>query len=395
MTEFDKTLSVKGDMIPTLPGGLFVAANAAEIERLRAASTGTAYQAAAFVPLDIAAPLPGDVMATASVLVIEVDPQNEASLRRIAGIRAERPGLAIIAAIARADVSLVRALIRQGITDVAQLPFEPAELAAQILSAAVGAAGAGANADLAPMVTVVRSTGGCGATTVLTHLAAALARTDRTGKGVCVVDLDLQGGDVAHFVGETPKVTVSSLLEAGSRLDLDLVRSAVVPTRYGFSIIAAPDAITPLDTVDVDYLLRILTLARKEFGHVLVDLPANWTSWSLSAALASSRVLLITDPSIASLRQAKRRLQLLSSIGLSEERVGVVVNRLEKRLFRTIGNDEAAEALRHEVLAGLAAEGSSLRGAQDQGVLIFDVEGKSRFYKDIQILADTLVAQEG
>lgn len=395
MTNFDKNLTMKADIIPTLPGGLFVVANAAEIERLRAASEGTSYQGSVFVPLPAGDPLPGDVLATAHVLVIEVDPENEASLRRVAGIRADRPDLAIIAAIGRADVSLVRTLVRQGITDVAQLPFDPVELATQILSASSTATGQSHHWNLAPLITVARSTGGCGTTTVLTHLAAALAAGDRGKQSVCLIDLDLQGGDVAAFVGETPKVTVNALLEAGNRLDIELVRSAITPTRHGFSIIAAPDAITPLETVDVDYLLRILNLVRKEFSYVLVDLPASWTNWSLSAALASSKLVLVTDPSIASLRHAKRRLQLLASVGMPEDRIGVAVNRLERRLFRTIGTDEAAEALGHEVLAGLASEGLAIRGAQDQGLMIYEVEGKSRYYKDIQTLAARLTGQEG
>lgn len=393
MTSFDKNLSAKSDVIPTLPGGLFVVATAAELEPLRSASAGTIYQGAVFVPLDTGAPLPGDIMATASVLVVEVEPRDPASLRRIAGIRAERPDLVILAAIAHADVALMRTLIRQGIADVIQLPFEPFELATQILSAAAAASGRERNVEQAPMTAVVRSTGGCGTSTVLTHLAAALGATQ--SGGVCLVDLDLQGGSVASFIGQTPKATVSSLLEAGNRLDIELVRSAVTPTRYGFSVIAAPEAIAPLDSVNVDQLLRTIALLRKEFSHVLLDLPANWTNWSLSAALSASRVLLVTDPSIASLRQAKRRLELLSSVGVSDERIGIIVNRLERRLFRTIGTEEAAEALGHNVLGGLADEGSVIRGAQDQGLLVFDVESKSRFYKEIQNLAAIVTAQEG
>lgn len=395
MTTFDKHLEAgKGDMIPTLPGGVFIAANAADIDRLRLLSERTPFQSAGFVPLAPGDALPGDVQASASVLVIEVDPQDEASLRRIAGIRAKRDDLVIIAAIARADLSLVRTLIRQGIADVATLPFDPVELSTRILDASANAVDR-PGGELAPMYSVVRSTGGCGTSTVLTHLAAALARADTSGRGVCVVDLDLQSGDIAGLVGESPKVTIAALLDAGDRLDMELIHSAVSKTRYGFSVIAAPDAITPLETVDVDYLLRILSLVRKQFGHVLLDLPSTWTSWSLSAALASNRLVLLTDLSIIGLRQAKRRLQLLDSVGIPPERIDVVVNRVERRLFRTIGVEEAAEALRHPVLTGLASEGMALRGAQDQGLLIQDVEAKSRFYKDIQGLAGMLLQREG
>ncbi|WP_338468481.1 P-loop NTPase [Novosphingobium sp. ZN18A2] len=383
------------DMIPTLPGGLVIAANAAEIERLRTASVGTAYRGAVFIATTPGEPLPRDIVDSARVLVIEVDPEDDVSLRRVGGIRAERPDLAIIAALAKADVSLVRTLIRQGVSDVATLPFEPVELASQILDASAKSAGKESKVSLAPMFSIVRGTGGCGTSTVLTHLAAALQEDCAGSKGVCIVDLDLQGGDIAPLLGVEPKVTVASLLDAGDRLDADLVQAAVTRTRHDFSLIAAPEMIEPLDTVDVDYLLRALALVRQQFDIVLLDLPANWTNWALSTALASTRVLLVTDLSIASLRQAKRKLQLLSSIGLEKDKVEVVVNRLERRLFKAIGVEEAEEALNHHVLAGLANEGAAIRGAQDQGLLIEEIESRSRFARDIRALAAQLCGQGG
>ena len=96
------------------------------------------------------------------------------------------------------------------------------------------------------MVSVVQATGGSGATTTLTHLAEAMARLNPGSRGVCLIDLDLQGGDVASYLGLTPKVSVDVLLDAGSRLDAELMRSAITPTRHGFDFLAAPEAIRPM-----------------------------------------------------------------------------------------------------------------------------------------------------
>ena len=101
-------------------------------------------------------------------------------------------------------------------------------------------------------------------------------------------------------------------------------------------------------------------------------------------------MVLITDFSISSLRQAKRRLQLLSSIGVPSEQVKVVVNRVERRLFRTIGVNEVGDALQCNVVASLTFEGPTLRSAQDQGVLISGVASKSKFAGDIRSLAQLL-----
>lgn len=394
MGNYETSLELDRGMIFNLPGGLFIVANAADIELLRGSPLIARYTDATFVPLAAGAELPGEVAVQAKVLVLEVDPSSPASLRRIAKLRAARGDLPIIAALSKADVSLVRTLIRQGIADVAELPFAPEELATQILDASTRLAEQAPKGALAPMFTIARSTGGSGATTVITHLAAELAKLDQTGKGVCVVDLDLQSGDVASFVGREPKVTVSALLDAGDRLDSELLRNSLTDTPYGFSIIAAPDAIAPLDTVNVDQLLKVLSFVRRQFGYVLVDLPADWTDWSLSTVAASNRVLLVTDLSIASLRQARRRLDLLRSVGLGKHQFKVIANRMERRLFKTIGVDEVSEALDCDVIATLSADAATLRSAQDQGVLVTDVASKNKFASEIRKLAGLLASIE-
>ncbi len=392
MGNYETPLELDTGMIAKPRGGLFIVANALDITMLRGSAQAEGFGDAAFVPLAANVELPANVVRAARVLVLEVDPASPESLRRIAKLRSEREDLPIIAALSKADVSLVRTLIRQGISDVAVLPFAPEELASQILDAATRLAEQAPQAALSPMFTVVRSTGGCGATTVVTHLAAALAKLDHTGRGVCVIDLDLQSGDVASYVGLHPKVTVSALIDAGDRLDSQLLSGAVTETVYGFSLIAAPEGIAPVDAIDVDQLLRVLSLARRQFGCVLLDLPADWTNWSLSAVMASSDVLLITDLSIASLRQAKRRLELLRSVGEGGERIKVVVNRAERRLFRTIGVEEVSEALGCEVAASLSSEGGTLRSAQDQGLLMGDVASRSKFAGEIRGLAELLLS---
>lgn len=390
MGNYEKTDDLGAGMTPLPPGRFFIVAREAELAGLRFHSALPGVSNSTFVPLAPNAPLSDEVVRAAQVLVLEVDPADDQSLRRVAKIRTERPNLPIIAALDQADVLLTRTLIRQGIADVAILPFSPEELASQILEQFTQVAEQAAQEDLAPMITVVRSTGGCGATTVVTHLAQALVEEHAGGRGVCVVDLDLQGGDVAAFLGETPAVTLSALLEAGDRLDHDLLGSAITQTQFGFSLVASPDAITPLETVDVDQLLKILRLLRSEYDHVVLDLPASWTNWTLSAALASTEVVMITDFSISSLRQAKRRLQLLASVGVPREHIKVVVNRVERRLFRTIGVNDVSEALQCNVVASLTMEGPALRSAQDQGTLISSIAAKSKFAGDIRLLAKLL-----
>ncbi|WP_095013109.1 AAA family ATPase [Tsuneonella mangrovi] len=362
------------------------------IEALKDGGDLRGLNGATLVPLASDSPLPAEVVDKARVLVLEVDAANEASLRRLATARVEHAGVAIIAALREADVALVRALIRQGVSDVVDLPFSAEELSTRILDALSSQAETVSSGNLGKTVAVMRASGGTGATTMVTHLAEAVARHNTGSRGVCLVDLDIQGGDVASYVGAEPVATIESLLDAGSRLDAELIQSAITESRYGFGVIAAPEAIIPIDKIDVDHLLTILRMVRSLSDHVLIDLPPAWTDWSLSTVHAADRILLVTDTSISGLRQAKRCIKLLNGIDVPNERIELVVNRLERHLFRTVGTDDVTDTLRCDVAASLVAEGTSMREAQDQGMLLFDFNGKSRFGSGIDALANSIVS---
>ena len=375
------------------PGELCVAASPERLADLRSSRMTDRVGSASLVEVELDGTIAEAALASARVLVIEVDPEHPKTLRRVREIRDSFPDLKIIAAIAQADVKLVKTLVRQGICDVAELPFQAEELAAQIIEAASETLDLTTEVPLAPVYTVVRSVGGSGSTSVLTHLAAALAEQDST-KRVCVIDFDLQGGEVAAYVGAAAPVTLGALLDAGSRLDDAIIGSAIVQTRYGFSIVAAPETIVPLDFAEQSQINAVLTSLRQRFDIVLVDLPADWTNWSLGIAMAAERVLMIADSSIASLRQGRRKIDLLESVGADRKAIKLIANRTERRLFRTIGTDDIADALRTEVIASLGDEGSALRAAQDQGLLLTDSVGRNAFVRSIADIARRLAAGE-
>lgn len=376
------------------PGELCLAARADFLAPLRLSTAIGSLGPAAYAEVEPGQNVAEAMLANARVLVIEVDPEQPESLRRVRAIRADHPDLNIIAAIARADVGLVKTLVRQGICDVAELPFQPDELAAQILDAASDTLELADEVPLAPLYMVVRSVGGSGSTSVLTHLAAALARQLPSDQKVCVADLDLQGGDVAAFVSTAAPVTVGALFEAGDRLDDALVASALLESRYGFSIVAAPESIMPLDLVSAEQINGVIGALRRRFAMVLIDLPADWTNWSLSLALNATGVFMVTDSSIGGLRQGRRRIDLLESVGVNRGSVKLIANRIERRLFRTVGTEDIGDALKADVVATLGDEDGALRAAQDQGVLLHDMGGKTSYVKAIDELARRIVAGE-
>lgn len=390
----DSPLELGRESVLHFPARLTIVAAAGQLEQLRDAAGAEWFDGIDVVPLELNQALPDQVIQDAEILVVHVDLGVPDSMQRIERVRARRPDLPLVVALADADIRLVRTLVRQGVADVVTLPLNPEELLQTAL--AIGEVRRDApkpKTKLAPLVAVVRSLGGSGATTLLTHLAREIAQDSKPHARVCVIDLDVQFGRVAEVLGLNPPRNVSDLLEAGNRIDAALLRSVAVQHESGVSVIAAPRDIVPLEAIDSEEIRRIVEVARQEYDFVLLDTPSNWSNWSLALLLGADSILMVVEQSLASLRQARRRLDLFEHVGIKPGAVAIVVNRMEKRLFGTISLSDVADTLGREVLSGLRADPQNLSVAQDQGLLVGQVRPKSAYAADVGNLAELLGAR--
>lgn len=338
--------------------------------------------------------IPAHMISAAQVLVVEIDPNMPHSIDRLIELGRLYPELPRIAAIANGSVPLVRTLVREGVVDVVSLPFQIEELLDASLSAIAAVKSRSHIAvKAAPLVSVIGSIGGCGASSIATHLACEIAAQFSAGRDVAMVDFDLQSGTVADYLGCTGAGSLADLLAAGGRLDQELILSIAQPTDHRVSVFAAPPDIQPIENVDTDLVLRLLGMMRQNFAGIVVDLPADWTNWALSAVSASDLVVLVVELSVNSLRQAKRRLQLFESVGIEAERIVLVANRVQKRMFKSIDMSDVSETLDREVIASLALEEPQLSSAQAQGLLVQSLSRKSKFSGDMAKLAADLAAR--
>lgn len=391
MTKEGLILNLDGGRILQMPARVSVVGSSTALALLKDSLDNNGSDQLRLYEVDVDAEVSAEIVDEAEILVIEIDPSVPSSMDRITKIGQQRPNLPIVVGLRDASVSTVRILLRHGVEDVASVPFQLEEMLDSAANAFANAEIEEENfVELAPLIAVVKARGGEGATTVATHLASHLLDWTPSERGVCVIDLDIQAGSIASYLGVSPRRSLEDLLEAGHRLDHSVLRSIAVERADGIHVISAPLDIQPLEQVDVEQLLRVIQLARKEYDFVVMDLPANWTNWNLSTLLDASEILMVVELDISSLRQAKRWLELFQSVGVKAEKVSVVVNRVEKKLFGSISLKDVKEALKRDVLVGLPNEGAKISTAQDQGLLLSEIQGKNKFDLEMAKLAEIL-----
>lgn len=331
----------------------------------------------------------------ATVAVVQVDAATPSSVKRFQKLAktTDRP---LIAAAYDPPLALVRALLHSGAQDVLPLPLEMEDLETSVRQLLEGQLASAVEVstpeDSSKIVTVLKAAGGVGATALITQLAAGFAINEKkAGREVCLMDLDLQFGDAAFQLGLHPALTVTDLLSAGGRLDGSMIRTTAAHDESGLNVIAAPNELMPVEGYSSDDFIRVVDLAAREFGTLFLELPTNWTNWSLSLLARSDLILVVTELTMSSLNRAKRQLDLLRSEGLGDLAFRVVVNRFDKRLLRSLRLKDVKETLGVDISQTIANEPAIMQAASDRGVTIDKIKRKSAVGKDIESL-DSLVA---
>lgn len=341
--------------------------------------------------LDPALPIPAEAMKRAEALVVEVRCDQTSSLERIQRLANQNGAPPIIAAVCEPSLGDVRMLMRSRVADVVPLPLKRSEL-----ESALGRIRADIEtrrASVRPkgrIVSIAKSRGGVGATTILTQIACTAARSHRDG-GACLVDLDLQFGNAALYLGQLPTTGITDLLEAGSRADAALLRTLAGEHASGLHFLAAPKDVVPLESVAAEQVADALSLAANEFGLVFVDLPTDWTDWSLSVLARSDRILFVSELNIPNLHQARKQLNLFRQLELGTVAVEIVLNKVEKKLFRPVDVSDAESVLGRDVAWSIAEDRESVSAALDQGLTVEEVNPRSRTSRDLQKLSASVI----
>lgn len=291
------------------------------------------------------------------------------------------------------SADIVRRLFRAGVTDVLPTPVMPVELIAALNTARGRKVEAPAASATGKIVTIVKTAGGAGATTLAANIGAMLA--SMVDGRVALVDLDIQFGQVATALDVTPRMTVLDAVRAGARLDPTLLASTFALHDSGLHILAAPDAITPLDAISEQFVDRLFRNLRTVAAVSIIEVPAAWTQWIGEALDKSDLVIPVAEASVRSAAGAARINQSFVDFGLTRPNIHLLINKYEK----TIENNERAKKI-GEIFgvkpAGVVRlDAKTAEDAADRGLLFSAISQKSAAAKDFETNARTIAAALG
>ena len=318
-----------------------------------------------------------------NVLLAEISfdkPGDLTELSRI--VREACPDTAVLATAEQADFEGIRRLMRMGVADFIPQPISQLDVR-NALNVAVSKLSQPIAAD-GKAVTFLRSCGGAGATTLAVQTALSLARMDRKdAKRVCLIDFDLQNGNIALALDLQENVGVQQILESPSRLDGDFLLGSILRHRSGIDVLAAPDRIIPLNAMTGDTAYEILDMAKSVYDYVVVDMPLAWTDWTSYVLGASHLVALVTDINVTSVQRCRRILNLIAEQELDDVPLTILANRFKGGFSAKSRKRQAEKALGTPIAHYVRPDAETAGAARDRGVVLGDVKKKSVIEKDV------------
>lgn len=180
------------------------------------------------------------------------------------------------------------------------------------------------------LVAVAGAKGGVGTTTIAVHLAHD-AVTRVAGRSVCVVDLNLDHGDLADVLGITHRLDISDLAKVADDLSAQTIGSAIHRSTSGLSSLLGPARIEDIGEVGERETILILAALRRQFDLVIVDCGSSVTPASAAAVETADEVLLVCTPDLLALRGTHRTTERWKRVGArAPENVKIIINKVSR-----------------------------------------------------------------
>jgi pilus assembly protein CpaE len=260
------------------------------------------------------------------------------------------------------------------------------QLAAVVAPATQSVIGPGDDNGERQVIAVFSPKGGAGRTTIATNLALAIQR--ETGSKVCLVDANLQFGDVGVLLNLNPKNR--SMLDAveGGEPDADIINSVVIDHSTGIRVLLAPPSPEGADLVTPQYLRKMIDVLKEAHNYVVVDLPSALNDHTLAVMDAADQIVVLTALEITTIKNVRLFLEVADQLEYDRSKIRLVVNRSDSAQGIRIGDVEAS--IRRSIDGTVVSDGRLAVLAVNRGVPFVVSHPEGALSRDIIKLARTL-----
>ncbi|MBN13727.1 MAG: CtpF protein [Pelagibacterium sp.] len=287
------------------------------------------------------------------------------------------------------DVMLYRSLIRAGVSEYLVMPSSSATIINAItdLFASEGAAPIGRSMGF------ISAKGGAGASTIAHNVAWAIARSIR--QDVLVVDLDLPFGTAGLDFNQDPPQGIADAIYASDKMDAVMLDRLMSKAANHISLLAAPATLDRAYDLTERSFEQVIELSQKTVPVVILDIPHLWTGWVRHTLAAVDEVVIVAEPDLANLRNAKAIADAVKAMRPSDSDPIIVVNKTGISKRPEIPAAEFASSIECHLAAQIGFEPALFGTAANNGQMIAEVSGTHKVNGIFRTLGLELTGRSG
>lgn len=269
------------------------------------------------------------------------------------------------------DVVLYRELIRSGVSEYIVLPASAQVIVSAIteLFAAEGAAPIGRT------IGFISAKGGAGASTVAHNVAWAISQHVR--QDVLILDLDLPFGTAGLNYNQDPPHGIADALGA-AQMDQVVLDRLMSKAATHVNLLTAPVMLDRTFDFEERDFENVIELAQKSTPLVVLDIPHAWTSWIRHTLATVDEIVIVAEPDLANLRNAKNLSDTLKLLRPTEAEPLLVMNRVGMPKRPEISPSEFASSVGCKLLDQIAFDAATFGTAANNGQMIAEVAANHR-----------------
>jgi pilus assembly protein CpaE len=322
---------------------------------------------------------------TPNVVVIESESRHDellAGLDELAQVC--DAGTRVIVVGRTNDILLYRELVRRGISDYVMSPISVLDVI-RTVSTLFGAPDA---KPVGRTIAVVGAKGGVGASTIAHNIAWSIARDLRLD--AVVADLDLPFGTAGLDYNQDPPQGIADAVLSPERIDTAFVDRLLSKCTDHLSLLAAPATLDRVYDFGSDAFDSIFDVLRATVPFIVLDIPHMWSGWAKRTLIGADHILIVAEPDLANLRNAKNMIDLLRAGRPNDHRPHYCLNRVGVPKRPEIKADEFTKALDGAPVAIVGFEPQMFGTAANNGQMIAEIAASHRVSETFRQLAQVL-----
>jgi len=333
------------------------------------------------------------------MLLIGPSFNTDEAMEQIRQVHNQDPSLVLMLVAEEVTADLLRKGMRIGVSDVLEMPLDEDKIEAAIeqfahdvlrrkSSVATHRPPEEEEKQQGRIITVTSAKGGSGKTVLATNLALLLNRFP--DKKVCLVDADLQFGDVCLVLQLEPRFTMVNAAHELHKLDAELLDSLLTEHPSGLKVLAAPLEPAFADDITTAGLMQMLDVLKENYDYIIVDTAAMLDELILSLIEKSDDILMLVDMDLPSVKNAKLALETLRLLKFSTADVQLVMNRSNSKA--KLDNKEIEGALKMGISASIPSD-AVVAASVNEGRPVVETDPKSKVAKGFESVAELIAGK--